>query len=175
MKRRHIVLGGLLWATLAAVWFAPSPEKDIVAPQQRRSGTTAPAAVQAQASKVSSASDASIGALTFRLRDEGETPANPFAVMQWEMPVPKAVDKPVPVVEAPAPPQAPPLPFRVLGRYVEDGKDAVFLQYKDENLVVRKGDVLAGQYKVESLDSGQLTLVYLPLNERQTLNLGAAN
>jgi hypothetical protein len=40
-------------------------------------------------------------------------------------------------------------------------------------LVVRPGDVIEGQYRVESLRGSLLTFQYLPLKQTQTLDLGA--
>ena len=85
---------------------------------------------------------------------------------------------PVPIAQAAASapaPQAPALPFQVLGRYENDGDNAVFLQYNDSNVVARVGDTIDDLYKVESLQDGVLTLVYLPLHQKQTLQVGGAD
>jgi hypothetical protein len=77
---------------------------------------------------------------------------------------------------APPPvPEAPPLPFKFLGRYIEGGKERVFLQFKDESLVVAVGDSVAEDYQVDSLLDGVLTLLYVPLQQKQTLQIGAIN
>lgn len=144
-----------------------------MAPRPRADAKVVPVETEDRLARVTPAAE-SIDALALRAGDEDSALANPFAVMQWEAPAPKAAEKPLQTVELAPPPAAPPLPFRFLGRYVEDDKAVVFLQYKDENLVVREGDVLVEQYKVERLSHGELTLLYLPLNEHQTLELGAA-
>jgi len=93
-----------------------------------------------------------------------------FSPTQWR----EAVAAPKAIVAVAPPPQAPPLPFRFLGRYDDAGKTAVFLQHFEHNLVARVGDTLAEQYKVESLEGSTLTLRYLPLNQIQTLEVGGA-
>lgn len=65
----------------------------------------------------------------------------------------------------------PPLPFKMLGRYVEDGKPVVFLQHNDQNLVLNIGDIVLDKYKLEEIDSTQITFIYIPTNVKQTLSL----
>ena len=70
--------------------------------------------------------------------------------------------------------QAPPvLPFVVLGRYIEAGQEVIFLQHNNQNLVVRVGNTLLEQYKVESLQGSTLNFRYLPLNLAQSLEIGS--
>jgi hypothetical protein len=113
-----------------------------------------------------------------RKDDDG---ASLFSPTQWTRPTRKVEPPTEPVVTLPlapvtaAPAKAPPLPFRVMGRYVEDGQTGVFLQHNEHNLVVHSGDTLAHDYKVLSLDGGVLTLLYIPLNEIQTLRVEEAN
>lgn len=95
-------------------------------------------------------------------------PSNPFAVRTWEPPRPL-----VPVVTAPPPPQAPPLPFRFLGRVHDPERgNAFMLTAGDRVLSVKAGDVLDGQYLVEEYRDGQLHFLYQPMNIRQTLFVG---
>lgn len=98
-----------------------------------------------------------------------------FASAPWLRAVVDPQTAPPGVLAVPSPTAAmpPPLPFRLLGRYLDDGRQAVFLQFNDQNLVVRAGDTIAEQYKVESLDESTLTLLHLPTNQHQTLNIGA--
>lgn len=95
-------------------------------------------------------------------------PPNPFAVRTWEPPRPI-----LPVVTAPPPPQAPPLPFRFLGRVHDPERgNAFMLTAGDRVLSVKAGDVLDGQYLVEEYRDGQLHFLYQPMNIRQTLFVG---
>ena len=71
-----------------------------------------------------------------------------------------------------APPQAPPLPFRFLGRQVDKGVTSVFVQYGDQNLVLAAGTLVADLYRVERIADGMVTIRYLPLDQTQTLSIG---
>ena len=50
----------------------------------------------------------------------------------------------------------------------------VFVDQGARTHLLRKGDVLA-DYKVEQITPAEMTLVYLPLNEKQRLTFGSAN
>ena len=76
-------------------------------------------------------------------------------------------------MEAPAP-VAPPMPYRVAGQVVHDGPARVVLARDDRVFFVREGDVLEGGYRVESIKSDAVTLVYVPLDMRQTLAVASA-
>lgn len=96
-----------------------------------------------------------------------ETP-NPFAVRTWEPPRPGAQ-----IAAPPPPPQAPPLPFRFIGRVSDPERgNAFMLTAGDRVLSVKAGDVLDGQYLVEEYRDGQLHFLYQPMNIRQTLFVG---
>ena len=69
------------------------------------------------------------------------------------------------------PPQAPPLPFKALGNYTEDGNQVIFVQHNSQNLVLRVGDTILDKYKLEAVDANSLTFIYLPMDVRQTLSL----
>lgn len=82
---------------------------------------------------------------------------------------------PPPPPAKPAPPRAPQLPFTFFGRMVEDGKTVVFLSRQDQVFTAKAGDTIAGQYRVEEIGPATMVFIYLPLQERQVLNLGAIN
>jgi cohesin domain-containing protein len=87
----------------------------------------------------------------------------------------RAAPKPKASVEAPPPaPVAPPMPYRVAGQVVFDGPPRVVLARDDRVFFVREGDMLEGGYRVESIKSDAVTLVYTPLDERQTLAVASA-
>ena len=75
----------------------------------------------------------------------------------------------------PAAPTVPPLPFRYVGRAIEEGKIAVFLEKGNENYSVAQGDRAGRDYQVERITEAAVTFKYLPLGERQTLPLPALN
>jgi hypothetical protein len=75
----------------------------------------------------------------------------------------------------PPPPRAPKLPFTFLGRMVEQGKTVVFLNRAQETFTVSAGESFAGTYRVEEIGADTIVLIYLPLKERQSINIGALN
>lgn len=98
--------------------------------------------------------------------------ADLFAPHNWQpKPVPPLPPAPPPPVAAP---RAPPLPFVYLGKLLEDGQVMAFLGQGSRTHLLRRGDVLA-PYRVDEITPSQMTLVYLPLNEKQQLTFGSAN
>jgi hypothetical protein len=97
-----------------------------------------------------------------------------FATHSWYVPPPPPPPAPPPKVEPPPPPMAPPLPFAFLGSYTPAGDATVFFLTRGDRVYdVKVGDVLDGTYSVESAAGGLLTFNYKPLDQRQTLAIGA--
>ena len=67
-------------------------------------------------------------------------------------------------------PVAPPLPFRYLGKMLEDGKLAVFVARGDESLVIAAGQRI-GEYRVDKVTDSEVVFTYLPLKQKQSLPL----
>lgn len=97
---------------------------------------------------------------------KAEVAADLFEAKSWYVPPPP------PKLLPPPPPSAPPLPFVYMGKLIEDGLLTVFLTRQERNYVVKAGDTLDGVYKVEEVNPRMMTLVYLPLNIKQTLMIG---
>lgn len=97
---------------------------------------------------------------------------DPFTAASFVPPPPPA---PVVVPPPPPPPKAPPLPFTFVG-LLESGaeKPAAFLAHGDALLVVSAGEVVENDYRIESLSPTEVVLMYLPLKERQKLNVTGA-
>jgi hypothetical protein len=91
-----------------------------------------------------------------------------FSQHSWTPPSPKI--KPM-VLPEPVP-TAPPLPFAYLGKKLEGGAWEVYLGQGEKTFVVREGQVLEGQYRVESIKPPQMGLMYLPLGQAQNLSIG---
>ena len=93
-----------------------------------------------------------------------------FKGKSWYVAPPKAKPPPPP---PPPPPTAPPVPYSYMGSYQgDDGRLIIFLTRGDKVYSVSSGDVLEGTYRVGGIESGQLILIYMPLNIRQTINIG---
>jgi hypothetical protein len=94
---------------------------------------------------------------------------NPFAASSWLPPAP-AAPPPAPTVRA-DPPTAPPVPFTYMGELdAQTGKPRVFLSNGDRLLIVSPGEVIDGQYRIESVSATNVVLTYLPLNQQQVMS-----
>jgi hypothetical protein len=171
LTSRSLIVWSALVATLAAAVFAPktpgSNAADIVAStvrQAHQSRSQAPVPADPDA------------VLELKPRDTGSAPIGSFSSTIWPAPKPAAVRREAPPPAAPpAPPTAPPLPFRVVGRYIAQGQSTVFMQYNDRTVLATEGMVIDDHYRVDSISATQIALIYLPLNERQTLALASGN
>ena len=73
--------------------------------------------------------------------------------------------------EAPTAPVAPPLPFRYLGKAVQDGTVTVFVALGEEHYSARAGDRIGRDYRVDRVTGQAVAFTYLPLRTRQSLAL----
>jgi hypothetical protein len=157
--RKKIILGGLVLAIAATAAvllqerFAPSG----TAPQ-----ASAPAAVPASGAKPAPGPFAALPSRETMGRPAGE----PFGSHVRTPPPSRAAPAPAPVA-----PSAPPMPYRVAGLMVQDGVAQVVLAKGDRVLTVREGETLDDGYRVEAIKPDGVTLVYLPMNARETLPL----
>lgn len=159
----YLAAGGLV--TLALVVMAPEPPDAVGSVPGTRVGESA----------VAQASGWEPGSLALpeRASTGEEAPvANAFSGHSWYV----APPPPRPAAQAPPPPPpkpvAPPLPFRFLGSYVEQGGTPVYFLVSGERVFdVREGDTLDGKYSVDGLEGDRLRLTYLPLKERQVLKM----
>ncbi|GBG15163.1 uncharacterized protein NMK_2766, partial [Novimethylophilus kurashikiensis] len=73
----------------------------------------------------------------------------------------------------PPKPVAPPLPYIYMGKMVDESGLSIFLTRNNKPYVVHVGDILDNQYRVELIKPPMMELTYLPLKEKQVLNIGA--
>jgi hypothetical protein len=71
---------------------------------------------------------------------------------------------------AAARPEAPPLPFRYLGKMVEDGKTKIFLANGEESITATPGQRI-GDYRIDKITEAEVRITYLPLKQQQSLPL----
>jgi len=90
-----------------------------------------------------------------------------FASTTWTPP-----PKPAAVAPAP-PPAAPPLPFTYIGKRLEDGAWQVYVSRGDQTLIMREQQTIDGTYRIDAVKPPQMILTYLPMNEQQTMSIGA--
>ncbi len=164
ISARSRILAVLLAATLVAVVFAPPAQDDatLSAPVTGKRRAGAPGA-SAQPVMMDTR-----GLLANRQYRTDVAPIFPATVRAAPRVAPRRAE-PAPVEAAP---QAPPVPFRVLGRFVENGVAGMFVQLNERTIVARNGDVINELYKVESISDQTMTVLYLPLNVSQTVNTG---
>lgn len=168
MTARHVIWLAVALAAAALVGFAPQGDS-VVVPAGRPKQAVASDEGQRAKTVQTSESTARLAILAIRPRADDSLGASPFPARPAAV-RPKAIErKPAPQPVEPSAPQPPPIPFQVVGRFVDDGREAVFVLHGDQTLVARVGDTLAGSYQVESVAPGVLTLIYLPLQLRQTL------
>jgi len=60
-----------------------------------------------------------------------------------------------------------------LGQQSSQGAWWVYLTLGEDTRVVQKGQVLDGKYRIDRIEPPLLSVTYLPLNEVQTVNIGA--
>ncbi|QXI40709.1 hypothetical protein [Pseudomonas xantholysinigenes] len=99
-----------------------------------------------------------------------------FPAQQWTQPQALATVTEQPVVATPvvAAPTAPALPFQFIGRIGDRDDLQIFLQSGEKLYVVRQGDVIDDTYRLDRVSATELSLVYLPLHQPQTLSVGSA-
>jgi len=172
-RQRWLVFGGLLTATLAAAaWIrdsADAPGTQVVA----ASAVDSRAASKARPTETASNEAPPVNLDKLKSRDLGRPTRDPFATgtPRAAKSKPGAVARPAQAVDAP-PPSAPPLPFTYMGKLMSEGDLAVFLVQGERNLVVHEGDTIDSLYRVERIADGGITLLFLPLNQRQTIVIG---
>ena len=178
---KKAVLGGAAVATLLAALFAPEDEGSIVGPATATTRQVERVAVAPLAAATAAAPANRALAIHPRRALEDEEAATLFAKQSWQPETPKKImlDQqaaqaalPAARVDANAPP---PLPFQFLGRFVDEGKAAYFLQAGERNVVARPGDTLEERYRFDGVVQGALQFTYLPLNLKQTLAVGDLN
>jgi len=154
---RRVLWIVLLLTVAAALW--PVPDNDAVdgvasrstGPRKREAALAAPTALQPRSlTEGRSGGDADIVDL--------------FPRQSFAPPV---------VSAAPEKPVAPALPFTYGGRYTEGNNTIVFLKEGEKMRTVRLGDTVNGTYRIEKIDPDAITLNYLPLGQRQTLQTGS--
>jgi hypothetical protein len=68
-------------------------------------------------------------------------------------------------------PGAPPLPFRYIGKLVEDGRLEVILLRGAEHFTVAAAGPLDAEYRVDEVSETRVALTYLPLNSSHVLDI----
>jgi hypothetical protein len=97
-----------------------------------------------------------------------EVSSNTSAEVTMREPEPQVsvIPPPVPV------PVAPPLPFVAMAKFKSGEKSILYLRAGNDTIPVYEGDLLEqGNYKIESISEGRVSIRYLPMNHLHELNL----
>lgn len=196
MKTRHMIMAAALVGAAALVAFGDnSPDGEVAEPVARAGSPVtanvpvdpqlaaraqAPAVLPPQAApEPARAQGSTAKAAPHILRllprqalvGQGDGGGDVFATRDWTPPPPPP--PPQQAAPPPPPPSAPPLPFTLLGKALEDGAWEVYLARAGKTYVVKPKTVIDGTYRVDAIAPPFLTLTYLPLNQVQQLNIGA--
>jgi len=98
--------------------------------------------------------------------------AEPAALAAWQPAPPPQVQAVLPQSQAqpaPTPPQAPPFPYQLIGRFVQSGRVQALLGSEQRSLAVQAGDTIDGQWRVQAVGDDSLELLWLPGPLPQTL------
>lgn len=66
--------------------------------------------------------------------------------------------------------EAPALPFRYIGKMIDNGQLAVFLQKGNESFSAMEGERV-GDYRIDKITENEIRFTYLPMKTKQTLPL----
>jgi len=162
-RRRWAVLLTALGLTLAAIFFSPAPAEVVEVSARRAPAPTATSAVQASTTDI---------APVF----EEEASADPFEKRGWDEPPPPVAPAPAPaIVErtvAPVvvePSGPPPLPYRYVGSFSDDGGSVIYLARGEIAVVARVGEILDGTYKIAALQSRSVEFEHISTGTKQSL------
>ena len=133
----------------------------VVAGRERPSYTPAREPVARIDTRLPDAGDLDVARLQGRADDGAKVDA--FAQRDFAPRAPGAA-------QAAAKHEAPPLPFRYLGKMLDSGKLEVFLANGNESVVAKAGERI-GDYRIESVTEAAVVFTYLPMKTKQTLPL----
>jgi hypothetical protein len=153
-------------AGVAAFVFVEATEKKSVVNREVESqGSARAAALQGPNAAVDPAAE---NQHTFALPERsglGEPRAKLFSPESWQASAPKISAPP------PPPPSAPPMPYKFVGRLLQEGRLTVFLSKGDSVFPAKEGETLDGTYRVDAIRATQIDLVYLPLGQTQSVSI----
>jgi len=174
---KRLVLLALAGGTTFYLVFRTADDGDVVQPVARGEGSAARPAPGAGRGSGERAPERVAEAPDVPARGRLVQNANsdPFAAKGWTPPPPRPPTLPAAALLPPPPPPAPtapPVPYKFIGQ-IEDkaAKPAAFITRGEALFVVHVGDVIENTYRIESFSTTQVVLTYLPLKQRQTLDV----
>jgi hypothetical protein len=171
LKQRRWILGGALLLTVAAAAFENQNEQDtdvVQADADRKNRSFRRFDPHSNTVNVASASSPEIFIDQLKRAPLPGKVKDMFAAKSWYIPPPVSKVRPKPV--------APSLPFVYMGKMMQQGeKSSVFLAKQDRIYIVSEGDAVDMSYRVDSIAPPLMTLTYLPLDIKQTMQIGETN
>jgi len=166
--KRWLVLGGLLLLTIWLVLNAPVSENDseVVAVNPSRSSKLAAMV----SPKVMPENIGDELALKHRIKND-EKIVDIFGTQQKVIIV---NTQPVIKVKPQIKLTAPRLPFKYIGKLVENNVTKLFLMEGEALHIVSEGDRVGSNYQLNKVEDKQISLLYLPLKITQTMSIGKA-
>lgn len=175
-KKRKLLIGAALIATLLAVVMVEDEEKDhainTVEPTQ------IPRTSNERAAKKQENTAESLDVSKLGQRKLNPKAGELFASTNWT-PKPPPIDLEEQAARAeeakkafvPPPPTAPPVPFKYAGKAISDNQTWVFLSQAKDNHIAKIGGKITDQYRLDAITEESISLTYLPLNIKQTLTI----
>jgi hypothetical protein len=182
-KQRYWLFGLLLLTVLATIWTAvknesPSSEDMLIAQQnatvvRQTSGRSRP---NRAATKPMQHNDAAATSniiadrnLTTQMGSRSYLPIthNVFSVQTWQPLLTKAESK---ARLALSPPMAPPIPYTYVGKVEEEGEIEYFVLQQNKLINLKIGQLLQGQWRLDSEDTQYLNWTFVPMDLPQTLS-----
>ncbi|SFE58971.1 hypothetical protein [Nitrosomonas sp. Nm166] len=177
-KRRKLLLGGALIATLVAVVLVEEEgeESTIDTVQPIQSARSPSDKVKAQAGHSEYLDVSKLGQRKFNPSAGELFVSTTWAPKQPPISLEEQAAKAEQMAKEkasapPSAPTAPPLQFKYTGKAIADNTTWVFLSQSGENHIAKIGTKINDKYRLDSINDDAITLTYLPLNIKQTLTI----
>lgn len=173
-KKRKMIIGAALVATLIAVVLVEDDEIAINTPETLQPLKTTPERTKKAETHATQLDVTKLGQRKFSplagelFLSTSWTPKQP-QINVSEQPI-KLMQAPK-VAASPSAPVAPPLQFKYSGKAIEGSQVWVFLSQAGENFITKVGEKINPQYRLDAVSDETVTVTYLPLNVKQTLTI----
>jgi len=176
MKRQHIVMTVLFVSCALVLAFTNHSQDDAIV-EAAPHAPAAPSTSISDAARGPGGTRATTGVVAIasvRAReDRSGSGAHPlFNTLMLAPSLPSAAPA---QADVPPLPSTPAMPFIYIGKQQSAGHWEVYLARGDDTLIVHDQMLIDGNYRVDSIAPPNMTLVYLPLNLVQTLDIGNAD
>lgn len=177
MSKKNWGMLAALIATLLAAYFSP-PTDNEVQPTIETDNHVEKLAKDSLSEQVSSSDTKLHSALGFSLKPKARKPLDQLPKDLFHKEPSKAEQAAIRMSKNAiniAKPTAPPLPFIYMGKLVDKSNTSIFLTRDDKPYVVNIGDIVDGAYRIDAINPSTLEFTYLPLLQKQKLNMTTTN